>query len=256
MEFSHAIVRRPGADLAHALTTAKLGPPDPAQAAGQHEDYARALQDLGMEVVRLPALPGFPDATFVEDVAVLAGDLAVLTRPGAPSREGEVAPVETALRDHFADLVRIEAPGRLDGGDVLAIGEHHLIGLSERSDESGAEQLLAHLARHGLTGEVVRFAGMLHLKSGVAWLGGEDLLVAPELAPLPALSGYRRHLVPEDESYAANSVAVNGTIVMPAGHPRTAELIHSTGRGVAEVEVAEFEKLEGGVSCLSLRFRM
>ena len=200
-------------------------------------------------------MPGFPDATFVEDVAVLAGGLAVPCRPGTPTRLGEVAHIEAALGEHFPEVAGIEAPGHLDGGDVLAVGGHHLIGLSARTDEAGAEQLLGHLARHGFTGELVGFAGMLHLKTGVAWLGGEDLLVAPALDHLPAFAPYRRHVTPADETRAANSLVVNDAVLMPAGYPGAVALVRATGRRVVEVDVSEFEKLDGGLSCLSLRFR-
>jgi dimethylargininase len=211
------------------------------------------LEEAGVQVTVLAPLDNFPDSCFVEDVAVLIPDCAVVTRPGAPSRRAETAHIEAALAAFHDPIERIEAPGRLDGGDVLAVGDRYFIGLTERTDAEGARQLIAILEAHAISGEAVPVEGMLHLKSGVAWLGGDLLLIQAALADQPAFEGYRKLVVANDEAYAANAIAVNGRVLMPAGHPKTRRAVEEAGLKVAEVATSEFQKLDGGPSCLSLR---
>jgi dimethylargininase len=253
MRTTDAIVRLPGATLADGLTTATSGPPDLALALRQHEAYVEALRAAGVAVTTLLPLDNFPDSCFVEDVAVCTPGCAVVSRPGAPSRRGEAAHIEAALAACYDRIERIEAPGRLDGGDVLAVGDRYFIGLTDRTDAEGARRLIAILARHGLSGEAVSVQGMLHLKSGVAWLGGDLLLMQAALAEAAAFAGYDKLVVPADEGYAANAVLVNDRVLLPAGHPKTRHMVEEAGLNVVALETTEFEKLDGGLSCLSLR---
>ncbi len=253
MRTTDAIVRPPCPAMADGLSTAALGPPDQALALAQHRAYVRALEAAGVTVTVLAPLNDFPDSCFVEDVAVCTSACAVVTRPGAPSRRAETAHIEAALAAFHDRIERIEAPGRLDGGDVLGVGNRYFIGLTERTDAEGARQLIAILARQGMSGEAVPVEGMLHLKSGVAWLGGDLLLLRAALADQPAFAGYRKLVVADDEAYAANAVLVNDRVLMPAGHPRTRRAIEAAGLKTIEVETSEFQKLDGGLSCLSLR---
>lgn len=253
MRTVRAIVRQPAPGLAGGLTTATSGPPDLALALEQHRAYVQALEASGVAVTTLPPLDDFPDSVFVEDVAVCTPHCAVVTRPGAPSRRGEAAHIEASLREHYATVARIEAPGRLDGGDVLQIGGHYVVGLTDRTDAEGARQLIAILARHDLSGETLPVQGMLHLKSGVAWLGDKLLLLQPTLVDAPAFTGYDKIVLVEDETYAANAVLVNDRVLVAAGHPKTGQAIEEAGLCAVALDVSEFRKLDGGLSCLSLR---
>src|ERR1700758_2321636 len=143
MQIKHAIVRPPSATFARGLTSADLGAPDIARARAQHATYCDALEQCGVELIRLPADEAFPDSTFVEDTAVLTPECAVVTRPGAPSRGGETAAIEAVLLGWFSTCHRIEEPGTLEGGDVCRAGDHFFIGVSERTNADGAHQLAA-----------------------------------------------------------------------------------------------------------------
>jgi dimethylargininase len=253
----HAIVRPPSENFADGLTTAELGLPDVARARHQHAAYVAALERCGLEVTALPEDPDHPDSTFVEDTAVIFGGGAMLTRPGAPSRTGEVAPIREALGRRFGDLEEIAAPGTLDGGDVCEAGDRVYIGISERTNEEGARQLAGFLGRRGAGAVCVDIRGiaeLLHLKSGIASLGGNRLLVTEALAGNAAFRGAERVIVEPREEYAANAVRINGTLVVAAGFPRLERRFREAGEALLVLEMSEFQKMDGGLSCLSLRF--
>lgn len=255
--FSRAIVRPPGRNFAEGLTTAGLGPPDLATALEQHRAYGKALRRCGLEVIELPPDEERPDSTFVEDTAVLVGSEAIITRPGAATRRDETADIRTALLPHFPRPTSIHAPGTLDGGDICDAGGIVLIGLSERTNEAGARQLAAWLEGLGVESRTVDIRGtpgILHLKSGIAFLGDGRLAVIEALAGRPELSGFEEVRVPAGEEYAANCFRVNGTSITPAGHPRFSAVLRSLGLPLLELEISEFRKMDGGLSCLSLRF--
>jgi dimethylargininase len=249
----HAITRRPGKDLADGLTTAALGAPDFDLACRQFEAYCEALAACGLTVSVLEALAGYPDAHFVEDTAVVTPAVGVIARPGADSRLGEESSIAAVLAD-FRPLARIEDPGTLDGGDVLVIGTHYLIGISDRTNDDGARQLGMVLESHGCTWETVPVGAGLHLKSSVNHVGDETLLVEPAFADHPALIRYRRIEVPASEAYAANTLLVNDRLIMPAGYAATRAMLEPLGREIIEIDAGEFRKMDGGLTCLSLRF--
>ncbi len=249
---STAIVRPPGPRFAEGITTRTGPPPDASEAAAQHRNYIQALEALGVEVLSLPVEPDHPDACFVEDTAVVTPEVAVIARPGAPSRRGETASVRRALAG-LRPLARIEAPGTLDGGDVLAIDREVFIGLSERTDRHGAGQLADHLSPLGYRCREVPVGGGLHLKSGVGCVGDGILLVAPDYDGHPAFRGYRCLAVPPRETDACNALAINGSVLVPAGFPVVRAMVAGLGCPVVEVEVGEFRQMDGGLSCLSLR---
>lgn len=251
--FSRAVTRSPGPDLAAGLTTADLGPPDWRRALDQHAAYVEALRGLGLEVEVLPALPGHPDACFVEDTAVVVPELAVITRPGAPSRRGETDSVAAVLGAERS-LSVIEAPGTLDGGDVLVAGRTCWIGLSGRTDEAGARQLAMLLEACGYTCCLVPVGGGLHLKSSVNHLGGRRLLMTESLAGLDCFAGWEQLTVPAHEAYACNTLWINGTLLVPDHHPATAALLRELGLPLIALDTSEIKKLDGGLTCLSLRF--
>jgi dimethylargininase len=255
--FRRAIVRPPAPNFADGLTTVDLGVPDVAIALAQYERYCEALEQCGLELVRLLPDPRYPDSTFVEDTAILTGRGAILTRPGAPSREGEVAGIEEAVSRFFPELARIESPGTVDGGDICEAGGDFFIGLSERTNEEGALQLAAHLRRMGFSSATVDIrgiAGILHLKSGIAALSERRLVVIDTLAAHPAFRGYELVRVAPAENYAANCVRVNDTVLVAAGYPKLESFIRALGHAVIALDMSEFAKMDGGLSCLSLRF--
>jgi dimethylargininase len=255
--FKHAIVRLPGSNFAQGLTTADLGVPRYDQVLEQHARYCDALQACGLTLTTLDADTNHPDATFVEDTAVLTARSAVLTRPGARSRGGEVMAMRPILRGFFSTTVEIEAPGTLDGGDICEAEQHFFVGLSHRTNEEGARQLAAHLTREGYTSALVDIRGMnsiLHLKTGVSYIGDNTLVVMEEIAGHEMFADYELIRVARDESYAANCIRVNERVLVAAGYPRLTGELAARGFYPLELEMTEFQKMDGGLSCLSLRF--
>lgn len=255
--FKHAIVRPPGKNFAEGLTTVDLGAPRYDQVLAQHARYCEALQACGLAITTLGEDMDHPDSTFVEDTAVLTTHGAVLTRPGARSREGEVAAVRPVLRSFFAVTLEIETPGTVDGGDICEAEDHFFLGLSLRTNEEGARQLAAHLAGMGYPSTVVDVRGMssiLHLKSGVSYIGNNTLVVMEEMAGWEAFAGYELIRVAREESYGANCVRVNDRVLVAAGHPRLAAELDARGFCPVVLDMSEFQKMDGGLSCLSLRF--
>lgn len=255
--FTHAIVCLPAANFAAGLTTADLGAPDYACALEQHAAYCRALSACGLQLTVLPADGRFPDSTFVEDAAILAAQGAVLTRPGAQSRSGEVEAIGRALAAYYPRLAAIEAPGTLDGGDVCEAGSHFLIGISARTNAEGAAQLARWLAQSGCTCDCIDIRsspGILHLKSGLSYIGDNRMVVIDSLADHPALARYEVVRVDAGEEYAANCIRVNDRLLLPGGYPRLSARLAALGYTVVELEMSEFRKMDGGLSCLSLRF--
>lgn len=250
--FSHAICRRPSPDLARGLTTADLGAPDFELACRQHEAYVQTLRDLGLAVTVLDPAPGFPDAHFIEDTAVVTPQVAVITRPGHPDRRGEERSVAPVLAKH-RPLEHIAAPGTVDGGDVLMVGNHFFIGVSERTNAAGAAQLASILARYGHTTTAVPVAAGLHLKSSVNELG-EVLLVTAKFAGRDELADHRCMVVPAGEEYAGNTLRINDHLLTPAGYDGVHARLEDLGLGVTTLDMSEMRKMDGGLTCLSLRF--
>lgn len=255
--FTRAIVRPPSANFAGGLTSVALGTPDFALALEQHARYCDALERCGLSLTRLADDPRHPDATFVEDTAVLSARCNVLARPGAPSRAGEVSAIRGALASAAVTLVAIEAPGTLDGGDVCEHGDQFFIGVSQRTNWDGAAQLAALLTKAGYESSCVDIRavpGILHLKSGIASLGDERIVAIDALSGHPALRGRDIVRVPPGEEYAANCVRVNDHLLVPAGFPGMQRTLEVLGYTLVPLEMSEFRKMDGGLSCLSLRF--
>lgn len=252
--FNKAIVRTPCRAMVNGLTSASLGTPDHDLALAQHADYIRALETCGLQVTVLPAEEAFPDSTFVEDAALVTQRCAVVTRPGAPTRRHETDSIRPALGKFYTEIETIEAPGTLDAGDVMMVGEHFYIGLSERTNLEGARQLVTILEKYAMRGSVIELNEVLHLKTGVNYLENNKLLACGEFLERPEFQGFEVLQVTQEEAYAANSLWVNGTVLVPAGHPKTLSMISAAGYQTIDVDVSEFQKLDGGLSCLSLRF--
>jgi len=251
--FTHAITRKPGDNFATGLTTSSLGSPDYGLMKHQHETYVETLRSLGLKVIELEALPDYPDAHFVEDAAVVTPRVGIITRPGAVARRGEeetIAPVLAGYRK----IEQIRPPGTLDGGDVLAVDNHFFIGISHRTNHEGANQLGRILQEHGHTWTPVPVEAGLHLKSGVNDLGDGTLIITRPFADLECFAPYRKWVLDPDEAYAGNTLLINGALIMPAGFPKTKKKIEAMKREIIELDVSEARKMDGGLTCMSLRF--
>ena len=251
--FTHAVVRKPGEDFAGGITTSQMGKPIYELLLKQHEAYIKTLETLGLEVVLLDALPDYPDAYFVEDTAVVTPDVAVIANPGAETRKGEVENIVTVL-SRYRKTVRINPPGTLDGGDVLMVGTHFFIGISERTNTDGAVQLGRVLETFGNTWTAVPVASGLHLKSSVNCVGKNCLLITEKLARLDEFSRYDKIVIKAAEAYAANTLQVNDGLIIPKGFPDTRKKLERMGCDIIELDVSEVRKMDGGVTCLSIRF--
>jgi len=258
MRFTKAIVRLPGENFSQGLTmSGSLSGPDLREALKQHAAYCRALAACGVEVIVMAADDNYPDGTFVEDTFVIAERVAIATRPGAKTRMGEVESVAKALRRFRPGLERIEAPGTVDGGDICQVHDHFLIGLSARTNEAGAAQLAAILARHEYTSSTIdirNHASLLHLKSGIAYLGEGRFLIAPGFPRTNGMLHGDMIEVAAGEIYAANAVRVNDELFIAAGFPKLASTLDTLQYQVRALDMSEFAKMDGGLSCLSLRF--
>jgi dimethylargininase len=255
--FTRAIVRPPAMNFADGLSGADLGNPDYEQALAQHAHYCEALEQCGLTLTRLEPDARFPDSTFIEDTAILTASCAILTRPGAPSRADEVADIAAALSPFYSRVHAIAAPGTIDGGDVCQAGQHFLIGISQRTNEEGARQLAALLAHEGFTSVLVDIRdidGILHLKSGISYLGDGRMASIEALAGHPAFRNYSVLRVAPEESYAANFLRINDRVIVSAGYPQFAASVRALGYSALALDMSEFRKMDGAPSCLSLRF--
>ncbi len=252
--FTRAIVRRPGTSFVDGITTANLGKPNLSQALAQHDAYIAALEQCGLEVTVLAADERYPDSTFIEDTAILTRRLAVITNPGAESRNGEMHATRDVVQQFYAAVEEIETPATLDGGDVMEMNGHFFIGLTARTNARGARRFISILDQNGYTGSTVSLKSLLHLKTGVTWIGGRDMLAAGELIDNPAFRDFDIIPVPPEEAYAANCIRVNDRVIIPAGFIHIQKEMAGRGYDLIEVEMSEFQKMDGGLSCLSLRF--
>jgi dimethylargininase len=252
--FTKAIVRTPCKAMINGISSANLGRPDYKKALVQHADYVEALRECSLQVTILPVDENFPDSTFVEDVALMTPHCAIITRPGAPTRTRETKSILPTIREFYTKVEMIEAPGNLEAGDIMMVGKHYYIGLSERTNLAGAQQMIAILERYGMHGSVVELTEVLHLKTGLGYLENNNLLACGEFLVKPEFQQFNLLEVNPKEAYSANSVWINDTVLTPKGFPKTRSLIESTGYRVRQVDVSEFQKLDGGLSCLSLRF--
>lgn len=247
-----AIVRDISPELGHCeLSFVPRQTIDVGRAREQHREYCAALSALGCRVIELPAPAGLPDAVFVEDTALVFDELAVLTRPGAASRQPEVASIAEALAP-LRRLVALRAPATLDGGDVLRIGKSIYVGQSARSNPEGIAQLRAAVADHGYTVTAVATRDCLHLKSAVTCVADGVVLVQPAWVDRAAFSSYEQIAVDVQEEHAANVLRIGNGLIYPTSFPRTLERLQQRGLAVTTVDVSELQKAEGAVTCCSL----
>ncbi len=252
--FTQAIARKPGKNFARGLTAAvSVTPPRYELLLQQHETYLETLMSCGLEVTILDPLPDYPDAYFVEDTAVVTPDVGVITNPGAATRNGEEESMVPVLAG-FRKIERILAPGTVDGGDVLQVGSHFFIGLSERTNKEGAGQLGRILESFGNTWATVEVGAGLHFKSSVNYVGQNTLLVTPDFAEHAEFRGYEKIVLENAEAYAANTLLVNEHLLIPAGFPATRQKLEALGFKIIELETSEVRKMDGGLTCMSIRF--
>lgn len=253
--FTRAIVRRPAASIIDGLRAVDTGTPDLILMEQHHSDYVTALRSTGAIVMELPVLHAYPDSVFVEDTALCLPRGAIVMRPGAPTRLGEAGEMAPHLAALYTNVAHVVAPGRIEGGDILVTEREVLIGTSARTNAAGIAELTTLVAPWGHTvREVATPPGVLHFKTDCSLLDGDTILSTKRLAVSGCFDGYRViHTAPGEEA-AANSIRFNDVVIMPAGFPGTKAAIQAAGYAVVEIGNSECAKLDGGMSCLSLRF--
>ena len=255
--FTHAVCRKPGRSVVHGLRASDAGNPEFDAFSREHAAYVEALSGAGVEVTLLEPLEAWPDSVFVEDPALCVAGAAIILRPGAPSRFGERDAAREALREHFDTVIDLRGDGFVDGGDILVTGREVLVGLSTRTDAKGVEALSLVMNELGLPMRMIPTPShILHFKTECGLLDEETVFCTRALAASGCLSGYRVIECPEGEEAAANLIRVNGVVLASAGHPRTDDLLASEGHEVRTLSTAQAARLDGGLSCMSLRFRL
>jgi dimethylargininase len=254
--FRRAVVRGVPDSFVDAIRPAgaAAGPIDARRARVQHQAYVDAFAAAGVKVSRIAAAERYPDCCFVEDPAIAIDDIAVMCRMATPSRKGEGTAVEKELSRRLS-VLRMQAPATMDGGDVLRVGNRLFVGLTERTNTEAVQQLRYSLGeRYPVT--PVEVHGVLHLKSACSSIGPGVVLLDPDAVDPDAFRGLRTIAVPRDERYAANCLAVNDVVLMSAGHPRTRELlagvVEEYGLRLVELDMGEFRKAGGSLTCLSI----
>jgi dimethylargininase len=222
-------------------------------ARGQHLEYERQLLKLGLKVIRLSETPDLPDAVFVEDTAVVLDELAVITRPAAISRRKEIDTTATVLK-YYRQLSIIEAPGHLEGGDVLKVDKHIYVGQSNRSNHEGIRQFKAIVSPYGYRVKAVPLSGCLHLKSAVTQIADDALLINSDWVDPALFAQYKVLEIDGSEPYAANALLVDEKVIYPLSYPKTSARIQRSGIRVINIDVSEFIKAEGAVTCCSILF--
>ncbi len=251
--YSTAVTRKPCPALGKGLTTSNLGVPDYTLALEQHTRYLKTLRDLGLQVDVLEAEPDYPDAHFVEDTAVVLPEIAVITNPGAPARRGEVESIEYFLtRDRMT--LSIMDPGYLDGGDVLVIDRNAYVGLTDRTNQEGFNQFNDILEMYDYNCIPIPVEAGLHLKSSVNYLGDNTVILTEDFAGKEPWQDYVQVVVGENETYAANTLWINDHLLTPAGFPETVAKLNQLSKPLIELDMSEMEKMDGGLTCLSLRY--
>ena len=256
--FTKAITKKPCKTLIDGITTAMFGEgtPDYELAIKQHDKYVETLKSLGLEVLDLEADERYPDSCFVEDPAVVMAECAIITNPATSSRNGEKYEIVDAIKKFYADdqIFHIEAPGTMEGGDVMLVGKHFYVGQSDRTNAEGFRQFAEIVSRFGYEATAVPVTEGLHLKDFVIYLENGNMLVSQHMNEEPAFAEYTRFVIDPDELYAINGMNINGTVLVPEGFPKTLKIIEDLGYPTILINNSEFAKIDGSLTCLSLRF--
>jgi len=251
--FKHAIVRIPGKNFQDGITTSNLGKPDYNKAVFQHSIYIKALKKSGLKIIKLDADDRFPDSTFVEDTAVVNKYLAIITNLAISSRKGEELEIKKVLGNFYDTIESIKNPGTLEGGDVLKVENQYYIGVSKRTNKEGAKQLAEILEKYGYSCSIIQLKNLIHLKTGIAYLGDNNLILSREFIDNPIFKEYNIIKVDENESYAANCLGIKNNVLIAKGFENLKNSISSLGYNILEIDMSEFQKMDGGLSCLSIR---
>jgi dimethylargininase len=254
-DLNSAIVRKPAPSVVNGLRAEDRGNPSYEGVKLEHKAYIKALEKAGMTVTVLPALDAFPDSIFVEDPALVFSEGAILLRPGSPLRRGETKEIAPALDDLFDRVLELPKSGYADGGDILVTPKSVMIGLSARTDLAGANGLIDRLEKLGHKGQVVQTPkGVLHFKTACSLLDEETVIVTRHMSQSGLFEGFRTIILPDGEEAAANALRINETVLISAGHKRTIAMLDQAGYSVVPVNTTEIEKIDAGISCMSLRW--
>lgn len=253
--FTHAICRLPSKSLVDGLRAVDVGQPNYQQFIRDHADYMAALETAGAKLVVLDRLEEFPDSVFIEDVALCLPKCAIIMRPGAPTRLGEAQHIETVLSELYSHVFYINGPGYIEAGDILTTGTEILVGLSARTNKAGADELSSIVSPFGYKVRVVETPeDILHFKTDCSLLDEKTILTTKRLAASGCFENYDLVFVEEGEEACANAIRYNDCVIMPSDFPKTTEKLRSKGYSVKTIANNEAAKLDGGMSCLSLRF--
>jgi dimethylargininase len=256
--FTKAITRKPCRALIDGISTAMFGEGKPVyeDAIAQHAVYVETLRELGLDVTVLEGDERFPDSCFVEDPAVVMAECAIVTNPATDSRRDEKIEMAEVLKKFYDEdrIFHIEAPGTMEGGDVMLVDKHFYVGLSDRTNEEAVRQFAEIVGQYGYETTAVPVTEGLHLKDFVIYLDKGQMLVSAVMNEQPAFAEYERFVIDEDELYAINSMNINGTVLVPKGFPKTAKLIEDLGYPIKLMDTNEFRLIDGSLTCLSLRF--
>lgn len=254
-EFNTAIVREPSVSVVNGLRANDRCGPTYEGVKAEHDAYIVALRNAGIEVTILPPLASFPDSIFVEDPALVFTGGAILLRPGTPSRVHETSELAPVLRDMFETVLELPAPGQADGGDIMYTPKGVLIGLSARTDKAGADALISCVEKLGGKAQIAETPkGVLHFKTASSLLDDETVISTAALADAAVFEDFRKFVVSEGEEPAANVLRVNDVVFASAYYPRTLEMLDKEGYKVVPLRTAEIEKIDAGLSCMSLRW--
>lgn len=252
--FKHAIVRNLARNFQDGITSCNLGKPDYKKAVIQHSDYIKALKKCGLRIIQLDADERFPDSTFVEDTTIVNKDVAIITNLGVSSRKGEELEIKKVLERFYDNIEYIKNPGTLEGGDILKVDNQYYIGLSKRTNKEGVKQLTEILEKYDYSCSIIQLVNFLHLKTGVAYIGDNNLIVSGELIDNHIFKKFNIIRVDIDEGYAANCIRVNKYVIIAKGFKKLKNSISNLGYKILEIDMSEFRKMDGGLSCLSIRF--
>ncbi len=252
MNLSNAIVRQPGINFADGISS-QSQTPDYEKALFQHDNYCKILEKCGLKLIILKPDLRYPDAEFVEDTAIITEKMAIITRPGKIKRRNETKEIKYILAD-FRKIEQITPRGKVDGGDILRIDNHFYLGYSKRTNLNGIDQLRLLFSKYGYTSSVVQVDEILHLKSGINYLGNGVIIIQEKLVSLPIFNSYKKIIVSENENYSANCLNINGKILIPKGYEETKKKLEKLNNEIIELGMSEFMKMDGGLTCLSLRF--
>lgn len=255
-QYEKAITRPPCARFAEGLTHGRLGKPDVSLAVKQHAEYVKALRSCGLEVIVLHPDNDYPDSCFTEDEAIVTDRMAVIPSFCRPVRQGEEVRIRPIIEAFYSGRIEeIKKPGTLEGGDICRAGNHFFIGISRRTNEEGARQFAQIAARYGFTSAFcdIRKIDILHLTTGMCYIGNNTVVCCPAFKNLSAYQGYDVIVTDEKEAYGANCVRANDKVIIPAGLPKLQNTLKQKGFNLITVPMSEIEKQDGGLSCLSIR---